>query len=500
MQDRFRRHAALLIKPVRRLSVVSLALSLLLALSMAQAQDGGQPRPPDDGGTTIHVVQRGENLFRIAQKYGTTVEAITTANGITDVRFIEVGQRLLIPNPQVDNPGVNQTYVVQPGETLRTIALRHNSTLDSLATLNDVTNPASLYAGQTITVRQGSNGIEPLAEAGLYVAQPGDTPLTIAARFGIPLTAVASANAWLPGPIPIWPGQGVVIPNRPDAGAFIELPELLTDFSLSPVPARQGESLSLRFTTRIPAQVGGVFMDRPLDLFSDSPAPAAGTTASPPTSFAAMLGVHAFAAPGVYTLRLTFTAADGQSSDYQVRINVVDGGYSQEVITIPTERQDLLDSAVVQAELDRVMAIVNGGSPQRYFDGLMALPAPGPVTSQFGTRRSYNGSDFNTFHGGADFGGPVGTMIFAPASGVVALAEPLEVRGKAVILDHGWGVYSGYWHLNDLFVEVGQVVQKGIPLGTLGNTGLSTGAHLHWELWVDGVQVNPLQWAQQAFP
>ena len=81
----------------------------------------------------------------------------------------------------------------------------------------------------------------------------------------------------------------------------------------------------------------------------------------------------------------------------------------------------------------------------------------------------------------------------APADGVVALAEPLHIRGNAVILDHGRGIFTGYWHLSEFRVKPGQIVKRGDILGLVGNTGLSTGAHLHWEMRIDGVAVDPLQ-------
>jgi murein DD-endopeptidase MepM/ murein hydrolase activator NlpD len=82
----------------------------------------------------------------------------------------------------------------------------------------------------------------------------------------------------------------------------------------------------------------------------------------------------------------------------------------------------------------------------------------------------------------------------------VALAGPLEVRGNAVILDHGWGVYSGYYHLSEVVVAEGQLVAQGEMIGRLGNTGLSTGAHLHWEMRVGGVLVDPLEWTTRLIP
>ena len=212
-----------------------------------------------------------------------------------------------------------------------------------------------------------------------------------------------------------------------------------------------------------------------------------------------MIGIHSFTEPGIYPFRMVATDVSGQQGIYESLIRVVDGGYGRETIDIPPERENLLDPAVVQLELDRVEMLMSGYTDEKLFAGLMSLPSTGPVTSQYGTRRSYNGSAYNTFHGGADFGGSPGSLILAPSDGMVVLAEPLQVRGNAVILDHGRGVYTGYWHQTELFVQAGQFVRRGDALGTLGETGLVTGAHLHWEMWVSGVQVDPLQWLAHDF-
>jgi murein DD-endopeptidase MepM/ murein hydrolase activator NlpD len=68
------------------------------------------------------------------------------------------------------------------------------------------------------------------------------------------------------------------------------------------------------------------------------------------------------------------------------------------------------------------------------------------------------------------------------------------------MIDHGWGVYSGFWHQSEFKVQVGDMVDAGQIIGLVGDTGRSTGAHLHWELWVNGVQVDPLDWLQQEYP
>jgi murein DD-endopeptidase MepM/ murein hydrolase activator NlpD len=112
----------------------------------------------------------------------------------------------------------------------------------------------------------------------------------------------------------------------------------------------------------------------------------------------------------------------------------------------------------------------------------------------FGARRTYGSGADITAHLGEDFGAAAGTPVYAPAAGRVALAEALFVRGNAVVLDHGHGFFTGYWHLQRLDVQPGQQVVAGQKLGEVGSTGLSEGPHLHWEMRVNGVAVDPLQW------
>jgi murein DD-endopeptidase MepM/ murein hydrolase activator NlpD len=105
-----------------------------------------------------------------------------------------------------------------------------------------------------------------------------------------------------------------------------------------------------------------------------------------------------------------------------------------------------------------------------------------------------------TYHEGIDLGGITGEPVHAAAAGVVVLAETLQVRGNAVILDHGAGVLSGYYHLDRIAVQAGQRVGQGDLLGAMGATGLVTGSHLHWELRVGGVAVDPREWTEWIFP
>ena len=118
-------------------------------------------------------------------------------------------------------------------------------------------------------------------------------------------------------------------------------------------------------------------------------------------------------------------------------------------------------------------------------------------SSFYGARRSYNGGPYSTYHEGLDFSAYGGSDVLAPARGTVVVAEFLYVRGGAVIIDHGLGIYTGLYHLSGILVDVGQVVEQGNVVGKVGSTGFSTGNHLHWDLLVSGEWVDPMAWRER---
>ncbi|MBH5319934.1 M23 family metallopeptidase [Paenibacillus sp. GSMTC-2017] len=112
------------------------------------------------------------------------------------------------------------------------------------------------------------------------------------------------------------------------------------------------------------------------------------------------------------------------------------------------------------------------------------------ITSTFGVRRDpFSGR--SSLHSGLDLGGDRGDPIYASANGVITLSENTYPQGNNIIIDHGRGIETRYLHLNKRLVEVGDKVTKGQLIGELGNTGRSTGPHLHYEVIVNGTQVDP---------
>jgi murein DD-endopeptidase MepM/ murein hydrolase activator NlpD len=178
---------------------------------------------------------------------------------------------------------------------------------------------------------------------------------------------------------------------------------------------------------------------------------------------------------------------------------VEDGGYASQEIVVSDDKAAQMTPDAIRIERDMVVDIWSQASPILLWQGPFVRPIDPqyPTTSPFGTRRAYSVADIGNFHAGQDFGAPEGVLVTAPAAGTVVMAAPVTVRGNAVILDHGRGIFTGYWHLSEIKVAIGQQVAAGDVVGIVGNTGLSTGAHLHWEMRINGVAVDPMQFLDE---
>jgi len=121
------------------------------------------------------------------------------------------------------------------------------------------------------------------------------------------------------------------------------------------------------------------------------------------------------------------------------------------------------------------------------------LPVKGWMTSEFGLRK-HPIHHVGQMHYGLDLAAPYGTSIVAPADGVVAFAGTIGGYGKMLIVDHGYGISTIYAHTSNIDVAAGDRVSRGQEMANVGSTGASTGPHLHYEVHVDGLPVDPQQW------
>jgi len=128
------------------------------------------------------------------------------------------------------------------------------------------------------------------------------------------------------------------------------------------------------------------------------------------------------------------------------------------------------------------------------YDLPFMMPVSDPViSSTFGKTRRYDEVNASWRHKGIDFAAPVGTKIRASNHGMVVAAYAFKAYGNTVIIDHGGGIYSLYLHMADVYVRVNDKVFKGDIIGTVGNTGISTGPHLHFQINIFKIPVNPIE-------
>jgi len=171
--------------------------------------------PAAPSGTT-YTVRWGDTLFSIAAQFGVTVEVIKSANGLSSDTIL-VGQQLVIPlpsSPSSPAPGSGATtvHIVQPGETLFRIALRYNTTVEAIAQANNISNPWYIYPGQQLTVPLGPTSNVPPSPRRTYVVQPGDTLYAIALRFNTTVEALMVLNNMSNANM-LHPGQVLQLPE-----------------------------------------------------------------------------------------------------------------------------------------------------------------------------------------------------------------------------------------------------------------------------------------------
>ena len=121
-------------------------------------------------------------------------------------------------------------------------------------------------------------------------------------------------------------------------------------------------------------------------------------------------------------------------------------------------------------------------------------PTTGRISTLFGSQRIYANGEAGSYHSGLDIARPTGTAVVAPADGVVILAadHPFTPEGNLLMVDHGMGLNSAFFHLSRIDVKVGDHVRQGQPIGLVGMSGRATGPHLHWSLQWRGAKLDPL--------
>ena len=207
-------------------------------------------------------------------------------------------------------------------------------------------------------------------------------------------------------------------------------------------------------------------------------------------SYFALVGVDLEEKPG--PKKFVIKARAQRERRLPVVLRVMKKKFPTEHLSVPAafDRFDQATLKRIRREQGKMRNLWPRSSAQRLWQGQFVVPVPGEKTSAFGRRRVINGAPRSP-HSGVDLRAALGAPILAANHGTVVLRDEFFFNGKSIVLDHGWGLYTMYFHLSDFRVEEGSQVRKGEVIGWVGMTGRVTGPHLHWGARLSETRVDP---------
>lgn len=460
-------------------STILVLVTLILVFSPVSAQESSQSGP-------IYVVKSGDTLWTIALKLHISYEQLLAANDLNADSSIIPGEQLVIPGME-DFTGVLDTIKVSYGENLASLSRRYNVPAEDLARLNRLTSPLELYVGVSAVVL----GEEEITEVGgqRVTLAPGQSALELAIQSNLNPWTLVNANgeggSWdlIPGEVLLLPGT-----EGEGLGAF---PAEIQDAGYTPNYFIQGHTSVMQVVAPEGTEISGSLGDYPLHFFSQN-----GKT------YLALQGLHAKEQTGLKQLSISGTLPDGTPFAHTQMVEIYDGNYHYEdIVGVPPQTVGV---DITEEETQTLKDYTDQATETKLWSGDFYSPVPpalaGAYASYYGGRRSYNGSGYYYFHSGLDFFSQNAGDIYAAAPGKVVFTGSLLLHGNTTLINHGWGVYTLYAHQSEILVQVGQQTTAGQLIGRVGSTGRSSGPHLHFEVWVGGLQVDPLDWLNNTYP
>jgi murein DD-endopeptidase MepM/ murein hydrolase activator NlpD len=272
-----------------------------------------------------------------------------------------------------------------------------------------------------------------------------------------------------------------------------ERPRSILPFGVTWAPAaEEGSAVGIRIlerpSGRTPSAIRGRFVELPV-RFGRIEGEWFGLAAVP------------IGSAGVQELGLEFEFEDGSRHQQAVQITVADRTFESSRLTVAPRYSSPSEEALerIQRERRLVRSVLDTASADWLIDSSFRAPRPLVVTSPYGVERVFNG-ELQSRHTGLDLKGATGAPVRASARGRVMIAQDLYFSGNGVYLDHGRGVYTGYFHLSRILVAEGEMVEAGQLIGEVGATGRVTGPHLHWSLWVGGTSLDAGSLLQMSVP
>lgn len=231
-------------------------------------------------------------------------------------------------------------------------------------------------------------------------------------------------------------------------------------------------------------EVRGTFLDRTIPFFREM-------RSGEPAGYLGLVGIDMQDAPGTYELAVAVKHGE-EVKRLSFNVLVAKEKFNVEHLKLPKDKVDLDDKSLARwkMEQEQLRQALAENSALRLWHSHFVEPVSGKRTGIFGSVRIMNGQPRNP-HNGEDIGAPLGTDVAATNDGIVRLTVDHFFSGRGVIVDHGLGFYSMYFHLSEILVKDGDFVKAGQIIGKVGATGRATGPHLHWGVKLNGARVNP---------
>lgn len=263
---------------------------------------------------------------------------------------------------------------------------------------------------------------------------------------------------------------------------LLALPSRALEVRVAPLPARPGDVVSATVTgASRPSEVSLTYRGRDYPLFPDGGG-----------VLRALIGLTAEAPAGSDPVLVREPRRFFADREAAAPLAVEARGWKLHRLKMPARRAGLTAEPGARDAVARIRAVAAVDTARALWRGVFVLPAEGGrVSSVYGNPRTVNGRPW-AWHKGVDVAAPVGTEVRAPNAGVVALAGVYPVQGGTVVIDHGQGVMSALFHLGAPLVKAGDEVAASSPVAHVGGSGFSTGAHVHWGVYVHGAAVDPL--------
>lgn len=434
-----------------------------------------------------YTIEEGDFLSIVAVMFNTTVDDILAINNIPDVNAISIGTRIKIPTLAGVEGSISTRYI-NIGDTLSTLSILSGMEESKLGEINSLVSPTELYIGSMLTTirneRAGSLTAVSNYDKGASLLEKS---IQLNMRPGVLQKVNKAEGVWDFADSQVLFGK---TENTEGNFAAHSVAPFVNTIEIKQLPLSQGETHVIHIAGADLSELRGNVGKYELRFFRDGES----------DDWYALLGIDAMEEPGLREINMSGGNGSGEHFTLSQPIIIQAGIFTNEVV-------EGVDSSTLeegnQAMDNEAVRNLTQTSPVRSWGTMLSYPVDEPyIVSGFGNRRSYNNGAFYNYHSGLDFGVYTASNIniYAAADGTVLFAQELPIHGNFTVIDHGWGVYTSYSHQAQLLVSAGQEVKRGDLIGLIGNTGRSVGPHLHLEVIVNGIYVNPVTWLSTQFP